>query len=140
MDNDTRIKALMVKVEEQRKALGTKPKSALETNGLFKFENGESLNINTITDESVAVLVLSHILLREQSHQNAQKELNVDIPFMWRGYSIEDWITDLKLCVAKIKYTSEEKKLKVLEAKLANLISDKAKTEMELDDIENLLK
>jgi hypothetical protein len=56
------------------------------------------------------------------------------------GYSIDDWMTDIKLKLDILAQKEEEGKLKALESKLATLLSNDKKTELELDSIEKLLK
>jgi hypothetical protein len=56
------------------------------------------------------------------------------------GYSINDWMTDIKLKLDILSQKEEENSLKALESKLAALLSNDKKTELELSSIEKLLK
>lgn len=145
-NNDARIKKLKLKVEKAKQKLGAKPKKALETNGLFKFNDGVNddgrtrpLNINTITDIATVAEAATHLMVRFTAHNNACGLLEIDNTFSYSGYEMDQWITDFKHIIAKINYTAEERKLKAVERQLAELMSEDAKTELALDDIENLL-
>jgi len=72
-------------------------------------------------------------------YNNIHSKLEVDDSFEWNGYNLEEWTADFKLCVDKIKFAEDDKKLKSLDKKLKSLVSEEARTGMELDDIEDLL-
>jgi hypothetical protein len=55
------------------------------------------------------------------------------------GYSLQNWIADIKLKLEIIAQKEEENNLKALEAKLSVLLSNDKRTELELDAIEKLL-
>jgi hypothetical protein len=138
--NDNRVKGLIKKLEDKKKSLGAKPKKAWETNALFKYTDGRVLNLNTIGSFDKAISGLTYLLNASKNHAEACKLLCVFDMFDWDGYSLEAWTEDFKLCVDKVKYAEEEKKYKALEKKLNSLVSKEARTGMELDDIEGLLK
>ena len=55
------------------------------------------------------------------------------------GYSIDDWISDIKNKMEVLNVKNEIANLKKMEAKLDKLLSEDKKTELELDDIAALL-
>ncbi len=138
-NNDSRVKDLINKLKDKKKSLGSKPKKAWETNALFKYSDGKVLNLNTIGNNYQAVSALAYLLNASKNHIEACEALDVSLEFEWNGYTLAQWIYDFQVCVDKIKYAEEEKKFKVLEKKLNSLVSDEARTGMELDDIEGLL-
>ena len=64
---------------------------------------------------------------------------NLDIGFIISGYSIDDWITDIKNKFDITKTKAEIYNLKTMESKLDELLSEDKKTELEIDDIAALL-
>ena len=56
------------------------------------------------------------------------------------GYNVSDWITDIKSKLEIVSYKAEENKLKVMETKLHELLSNEKKTELAIDEIEGMLK
>jgi len=56
------------------------------------------------------------------------------------GYTVQDWITDIKSRIDVLAQKIEEDNLKALEKKLETLLSDDKRTSLELDSIEALLK
>lgn len=67
----------------------------------------------------------------------ATKVLGVDKPpeFTWDGYTVEDWIGDLKLKITKIQIVAEKKKLEALEERLNKIISPEKRAELEIEAI-----
>ena len=140
MNNDTRIKELLAKVEEQRKNLGEKPRAAWKTNGLFKGREGSGLNLNTVADKSTLVDALAVILEFNAARKSASEMLGVPfIPSTWNGYEIDDYVQDFKLRIAVLEWEAKKKVLIETEAKLKALVSEEARTEMALDDISKVL-
>ena len=56
------------------------------------------------------------------------------------GYIAEDWIGDIQIRLAILKQREEQQALKAMEDKLLKLLSDRKKVELEIDEIESLLK
>jgi len=140
--NDEKIKLLMAKVEEQKASLGTKPRAKWNTNAVFKYPGGEFVNLNTVNEGDFGKLVdaMSHLLTTESLRAQAAERLGVDVvPFTHGGYTIAEWEEDFKLRINIVGYDGRKKKLDATNAKLKSLISAGTRTEMELDEIENLL-
>jgi hypothetical protein len=140
--NDDKIKALMAKVEEQKAALGTKPRAKWNTNAVFKYPSGDYINLNTVNADNFGSLVdaMSFLLTTEGLRQTAAKRLGVEPePFTHGGYTITEWEEDFKLRIAIVQYDGRKKKLAATQKKLKSLISEGTRVEMELDEIEALL-
>ena len=56
------------------------------------------------------------------------------------GYGVTAWIKDIKSKLVVSSLKKEEADLKKMEGKLDKLLSDDKKTELEIDEIANLLK
>jgi len=139
--NDEKIKKLMKVVETKRKALGEKPKTAWNTNGIFKYDGQNHINLNTVHDSNVLVQALAHILTSNASNIEAANLLGVEtVEAQHDGYSLGEWTKDFKLRVSQIEWDAEKNKLNALEIQLKNLISEDAKTDMALDEITAALK
>jgi hypothetical protein len=55
------------------------------------------------------------------------------------GYKVADWLTDVKARIETVAVKLEESKLRQLDAKLRDLLSEDARTDLALNDIESLL-
>ena len=78
--NDDKIKQYSDKIEKKRKELGKKPKSGYITNGMIKLNNGESVNINTVSSVEACVTLVS-ILVYLKSAWNEACEFDSE----WEG-------------------------------------------------------
>ncbi len=138
--NDAIVEELMKKVEAQKAALGKKPKISLETNGIFKFPNGEFFNINVVSDTAKLVSALAFLLEQQGSTEEAAKILGVKATeFKWDGYSVKDWQSDFKTRIEIIAYDAKKKLLDENLRKLETFVSEEKRTEKELAKIQALL-
>ena len=135
--NDEQIKQVLTYIKTKTEALGTKPRGSWKTNGVFKFDGGEThKNINTINDVEVCVDILADLLQEKNCRDEAAKLLDVEsTEVKWNDYSFDDWLHDIKLRTSMIKWDIEKKKLNALESKLKDLRSEDAKTADAISDI-----
>ena len=61
------------------------------------------------------------------------KDLNID--YVVSGFNIWEWIIDIKSKLEFVSRKEEENKLKVMESKLHQLLSNEKKVELEIDEI-----
>lgn len=61
------------------------------------------------------------------------------VNIMFSGFSVLDWMADLRSKREVVVYQEESKKLDALNKQLEKLLSDDKKTELELDSIAALL-
>jgi hypothetical protein len=137
--NDEMVKQLMAKVAEQKEALGAKPKVSWKTNGVFKYDDKRYININVSNTQDL-LEALSYMIGNSSSMLEASKRLN--LPYTapsFGGYSIEEWEADFKLRVEILGWEGGKKILEETERKLASLVSEEARTEMELEKIKKSL-
>jgi len=140
--HDDKIKTLLSTVENQKNNLGTKPRASWKTNGIFKYEGGSNyFNLNTVKEPQPLIDALATLLVRESRQDQAAHRLDAQAkPFEWDGYTIAGWEADFKLRIEILKWDAKKAQLEATQKKLKSLVSDEAKTEMELADIEKLLE
>lgn len=138
--HDTKIKQLLSKIEAEKKSLGKRPRAVLNTNGLFRFDNSNHFNLNTVSDVGYLVRALGFLLEKQATQAEAAKRLGVEgYVFDWKGYSLEDWEADFKMRADTIAWNAKQKKLQALQKKLKDLRSEEAKTGDALSEIEGML-
>ena len=139
--NDEVIKQLIVKVTTQKEALGSKPKVAWKTNGVFKFDDDVFFNINTVQSTKPLVNGLAYMIDKQKSIVEAAERLGVEVSDVdFGGYSITEWEEDFKLRLSIIKWEAKKKELNETQNKLSQLVSEEARTEMELEKISKSLE
>lgn len=139
-NNDTKIKALLETIASKKEALGQKPRISYKTNGVFKYENNDFFNINTIVDPQKFVDALSY-LLNKQSFNDVAADL-LSIPhkaLQWNGYTLDEWCEDFKTRLSVVSWETKKKELESFELKLKKLVSEDTRTAMEIDEIAGLL-
>ncbi len=138
-NNDKMIQELLAKVQSQKITLGPKPRGTWITNGIFKFSTSDFININVVTDFSRLASALGFLLLQEEAFKKGCSSLEVTGNFKWDGYTRAEWEEDFRMRVSIIRYDANKKKLEAAQAKLNSLISEDARTAMELDALKDLL-
>lgn len=132
--NDARILKLQEQVEikkaKLKKIKGFRP----VTNCSLEFE-GKRYNLNALVTkvQVVEIMVKLNVLLM------SAKELKLEEEYLIGGYKLEEWLSDLQGRLDILSRVEEEKKLKVMEAKLTELLSNDKRIELELNEMEDLL-
>lgn len=130
--NDDRILELKEKIEEKKQELsGKNTRFVPVTNCIIELD-GMTNNLYTCDSDKLALLLVKLNLYKKEAE-------NLDIDFVISGYSIDDWITDIKNKFDITKTKAEIYNLKTMESKLDELLSEDKKTELEIDDIAALL-
>lgn len=132
--NDSKIMNLKVLIEEKKKVLKKSKQFSPITNCSIELD-GTRYNIHVLSKEKLITLAV-----KLQSYMTAAKELELLDVYIISGYRVEEWISDIKSKLDVLIQREEEKKLKFMENKLNKLLSEDKKTELELSEIENILK
>lgn len=132
--NDDRILELKKQIEDKRKTISEKKiRFVPETNCILNMD-GMTINLNLCSDDALVLL-----LIRLNSYLMSAVDLGMS-DFEISGYSVTAWIKDIKRKLEVSCLKKEEADLKKMEGKLDKLLSDDKKTELEIDEIANLLK
>jgi len=132
--NDEKIMQLKFQIGEKKKNLKTKKKFSPLTNCSIEID-GVRLNLQVLNKEN-----LIHLLVKLNSYLLSAVDLGLEDEYKFSGYSIDQWITDIKLKLDILRYEEEDRKLKELERKLENMLSSEKRIELEIDEIESLIK
>lgn len=138
--NDEMIKTLLAKVETQKKDLGDKPRASWRTNGIFKYDQTTHFNLNTVSDSQPLVEALAFMLTKITMLVEACKRLGVSSPeFKWNGYTYDEYVEDFKTRLSIIAWEHKKRLLDDTKNSLSALVSEEARTEMELEKLSKLL-
>lgn len=134
MNNDEKIIKLKQQIEEKRNKLGNLKRFTPITNCILELD-GVTTNIQILSKEKLALLLVK-LNLYKMSIENLNMSFD---KIMISGYDIRDWIMDILAKIDIISYKEEEQKLKTMESKLVELLSNEKKTELAIDEIEKML-
>lgn len=138
---DNKVEQLLKLVEEKRSKLGSKPNKTLETNGIFKFNNKEHMNINVVNDIDSFVELYAYLLNDFKMKAEAAQALKIDnYKYFFSGFTINQWQNDITYKVDLLKWNEKNKDLQKYEQMLASFMSEEKKAEKELLKLEELLK
>lgn len=133
--NDERILELKKQIEEKKKELGKQPRFSPTTTCLFTY-NGNKVNMHTLT----SVKEINAMLVHFNTYVMSANDLGIDCnDILFDGFSVVDWMEDLKMKKEVVEYTAKKSQLTSLEKKLDKLLSDDKKTELEIDAIAGLI-
>lgn len=131
--NDDRIIVLKNKIEEQKKKIDkSKLKFVPETNCVLDLDE-KTYNLNALDYEGLSVL-----LVKLNMYRISQEDLGFDLNYS--GYSISDWISDIKQKIEVLETKNSIKHLDSMKASLDKLLSEDKATELKIDAIEASLK
>ncbi len=130
--NDERIIELKSQIEKKKQEMA-KNKSVFvpETNCLLVLDK-VTYNLHV---ENLPLLLIKLNMMVMSAKDLGMKLSEIEIS----GYSLEQWITDIKNNMEVQTWKQEKRKLDKLEKQLTTLLSDDKKTELEIDNIAALL-
>ena len=132
--NDDRIMLLKKQIDEKKVALmAAKSNEPYKTTCVIDLD-GNKINIHVLKSDELAMLLVKLNVYR-MSAENLGMQL-----FAISGYDVNMWMDDVKKRIAMLKFKETEKELRAAEDKLNALLSEDKKTELEIDNIEALLK
>jgi hypothetical protein len=132
--NDKKIMELKKQIAEKKVKLEGINRFVPITNCSIELD-GQRYNLQVLQKDQIVEL-----MVRVNLYLMSAKDLELLEIYTISGYKPEDWIIDLKARLDILSKKDEERKLKAMEEKLDRLLSDEKKTELELDEIESLLK
>jgi len=132
--NDEKILELKSQITEKKKSVIKSKRFIPITNCSIELD-GIRYNIQTLDKESCISL-----LVKLNSYKLSAKDLDLLEEYKISGFKIEEWIEDIKLKLDVLLQREEEKKLHSMEKKLEDLLSNEKKIEIEIADIESMLK
>jgi hypothetical protein len=132
--NDEKILELKSQIIEKKKSVIKSKRFIPITNCSIELD-GIRYNIQTLDKESCISL-----LVKLNSYKLSAKDLDLLEEYKISGFKIEEWIEDIKLKLDVLLQREEEKKLHSMEKKLEDLLSNEKKIEIEIADIESMLK
>lgn len=137
MSNDAKIKEYREKIKAKRAELGEKPRPHYETNGLIVLPDNHKVNINLLSTVEACVDVVQQLLTKANAFNKANELLSTNIECTFGKYTLYQCVGDIKTRVHMIEWEAGKKTLDAMDRKLAELLSNDAKTE---DTINNIAK
>jgi len=132
MLNDDKILKLQEAVKVKKSKM-MKPHYKRITNCSITINN-ETHNINTLSEFNAKMLLIDLVLIKQVSESRNWDNFKIS------GYTPQEWIIDIDNKILEFLYKEQKKELNKLEKRLTELLSEDKKVELELGDIENLLK
>lgn len=133
-NNDQRILELKDQIQIKKEKLGKTLKFTPTTNCSIELD-GVRHNIQVLNKEQ-----LISLMVKLNAYLMSAKVLGVAEDYFLSGFHASDWIGDIQSKLDILKQREEEQSLKAMENKLVKLLSDRKKVELEIDEIESLLK
>jgi len=131
--NDTTILVLKKQIQEKKDALKATEKFSPVTNCSLEIDNVR-YNIHVLTKDQIVPL-----LIELNSYKISAEALGLLNDYNISGFSLKEWIQDLQAKLMNVNRKVEEDRLRKLEEKLHNLLSNETKVELEIEEIKSLL-
>lgn len=129
--NDEKILLLKKQIEEKKAKIEKNKRFNPVTNCILTFK-GQTYNLNVLTQDELKLLYIELDLVHD-------KMCEMDWDLSLSGYPIATWLEDVKDKLSALQIRDEMAKLKQMEQKLSDLLSDDKKIELEINAIEEML-
>lgn len=127
-NNDKVILELQKEIEKKKRLIKDQKFVPL-TNCSLDFE-GNRINLHVANKDTLLLHIIKLTTL-----QKTLKELYPEESLTISGYSVEDWLTDLQSKFNIVNINNEKSRLKTLELKLHNLLSNDTRTALEIENL-----
>lgn len=136
---DKKTLELMNEVKSRKAEISKTEKHNWLTNCSFSMtgKSNDAINLHVTKDVSLLLACAALLLQLEESYTKAATMLNVEEPpaFKWAGFTVSEWITDMKVRIAQIQIDLKRRKLERLEDSLSKIISPELKAQMVLEEV-----
>lgn len=139
---DQKTLDLIKEVARQKAEIAKAEKPKWQTNCNFSYEEDSAKTIVLHVERDIKTLVniAAFLVKKEEAYMEVAADLGVEAPsFTWKGFSVVDWLEDVKMRINKIQIASKKAKFEALEERLNKIISPELRAEMELEAIANEL-
>ena len=130
--HDAKIIELKKQIEEKKEKLKDVKRFSPLNNCIINLDVKDQ-NLNVLKKEDLILLLVKLNLLKKSADE-------LGYPLTIDGYLVQDWMEDIQSKLKLTEYKEEENKLNSLNQKLTTLLSEDKKVELELEEIEGLLK
>ena len=131
--NDENIMKLKAQVDKKKKELSAMPSKVSPVTNCLLVLDKTTFNLHVESSEM--------LLIRLNAYAMSAKELGFDADsVILSGYTLKQWMDDIRGFLQVQKYRDEKKKLNELEKKLDSLLSEDKRTELEIDKIADMLR
>jgi hypothetical protein len=141
--HDQEVIALINEVTKRKAEIAQLGKIDWKTNCTFSFMETKLVDVvNIHVEKSIKALVgiVGFLLSAEKAHNDAVSKLEIEAPaFKWSGYTVEEWVSDIKNRINQIEVSSKKAKLEALETRLDSIVSPELRQELELKAIKESL-
>lgn len=130
--NDEKVLLLKDEIKKKEEELNKLSTSfAPKTNLIFG-----KRNLNVAKENDLLEITRELILAQKVDEEIKSKDFGFNEEyFKIHGYTIEDWLHDIKKKMESMRVMQEKQKLSKLKAKLETLLSEDKRVELELDEI-----
>lgn len=141
LTHDERVQLLFAKLQAKKAEVANAERPQYITSGLFRYSEsvGNTVDIMSARDERKLVEILTFLKERSEKYAEAAKELGVEVTFTWLGFTVEEWIKDLRTRVSILQIAKRRTELKELEARVNAVMTPELRRQMEMEALEALL-
>lgn len=140
---DELVLQLFNTVKQKQKEIAASERPQWETTctiGTSETDVKDRVNIQTATDTGRLLDIATFLLIKQDYFTKAEEAIGVKgSKLKWMGYTVDQWLKDLRTRVAQIAVTDKRAELKTLEARLDALITTEQRRELELAAIQKEL-
>ncbi len=139
---DERVQLLFDKLQAKKAEVAKAERPQYITGGQFRFSESAAASFDITTERNVRKLrdALSFLIRSSKDCAEANEILGLTENFTWLGFTVEEWIKDLKTRVDVLQIAKRKQELAELEARVDKVLSPELRRKMELDALEAALE
>lgn len=139
---DQKTLDLIKEVAKQKAEISKAERPNWKTNCAFTYIEGNlngATNLHVQSNVKELISIAGFLLEKAEAYGKAASALGLNSPpsFTWSGFSVDDWLEDIRTRINKLQIASKKEKLEKLEFRLNAIISPELRAEMELAAIQS---
>lgn len=139
-NRDEQVMNLIKEIARQKADIAKLERPNWLTNCSFTYvENNLNGAVNLHVETNIKNLIsyAAYLQEKETSYLAMSVVLGVEEPpkYTWNGFSIADWVEDIRIRINKVNISKKREKLERLESRLNAIISPELRAELELQAI-----
>lgn len=136
---DQQTMALIAEVRRRKEEIAKLTRPSWRTNCSFSYwaDSSDTTNLHVERNVGTLIAIAAFLRDRDRGYEEAAEALEVESApdFVWGGFTVADWLYDIKTRIDQLQIESKRKKLDTLEKRLDAVISPELRREMELEQI-----
>lgn len=138
---DEQVKLLFASLQAKKAEIAAADRPQYITGGSFRYSEsvGNTIDIVSARDERKLAEIAGFLEERQHFYAIGAEKLGVKADFTWLGFTVEEWLKDLKTRVTILQIAKRRAELIALETRVNAVVTPELRRQMEMEALQAIL-